>query len=208
MHEVLGEGHTQGRVQLRDAVRDSESIGVGALADLRGEVTILDGHSWIARGEPSAIESVNEQATLLAVAHVPRWTQTSIASELSSDQLDSFIRQTARSEGIDTDNPFPFVIEGRLDVVAHVASGACPHAGNASQPAHVERPPFQFTNEVGWLVGFYAERGEGSLTHHGSRTHVHVLLKGDQPRTGHVDSVTVAAGAVIRLPVVRTDRPQ
>ncbi len=207
MHEVLGEGHTQGRVRLDDAVHDADAIGVGALANLQGEVTIMDGHAWIARGSPATVESVNDQATLLAMAHVPQWTRTLIETEMTGDQLDAFIRETARSKRIEIDKPFPFIVEGRLNVVAHVVSGACPHANNSPQPAQVERPPFQIKNEVGWLVGFYAENGQGSLTHHGSRTHIHVLMQGDQPRTGHVDSATVAAGAVIRLPVVRNDQP-
>lgn len=204
MFEVLGQGQSQGRVEIKDALRRPNAVGLGALEGLQGEVTVLDGHSWVSVGAPESpgacAESPDHQAALLAIAHVPMWVESPLASEIGPQEFDSVIRERAIAAGVDTERPFPFMINGRLSVEAHVVSGSCPHAGASSGAAEPKRISFTTSEESGTLVGFYAEHGEGSLTHHGSNTHVHVVLLNSDPRCGHVDSVTVAAGSIIQFP--------
>jgi len=54
----------------------------------------------------------------------------------------------------------------------------------------------------GGLVGIYAEGAEHRLTHYGTKTHTHPLLKDEngQVFTAHVERAGVRAGSVIRLP--------
>ena len=52
----------------------------------------------------------------------------------------------------------------------------------------------------GTLVGFWARDGAGTITHHGTRVHAHVLVRSDTPYTAHVDTVRVGAGSVLRIP--------
>lgn len=52
---------------------------------------------------------------------------------------------------------------------------------------------------TGVLVGFYSSQHHGIFTHHGSDTHVHVVLA-EENASGHVDGVTVGRGARLRLP--------
>lgn len=197
---MLGQGQTQGRVPIHDILRRPGAIGVGALENLEGEVTIFEGHSWLSIGTPKAFESSDRQAALLAVAYLPQWIEIVCTTEIGAKEFDTVIRARAEDVGIDTEKPFPFSIEGRLTVEAHVVRGACPHAGATKEAGVPERISFSTSNAAGTLVGFYADHSEGSLTHHGSKTHVHVLLFDDTPRSGHVDSVSVAPGSIIRLP--------
>jgi hypothetical protein len=59
-----------------------------------------------------------------------------------------------------------------------------------------------FARMTGRLIGIYAEGAEHRLTHHGTRTHTHALLKdaGGQLFTAHVERIGVRAGSTIRLP--------
>ena len=57
---------------------------------------------------------------------------------------------------------------------------------------------------MGTLIGFYATGREGEMTHHGTRTHIHaVLVHKGRTITGHVERVSVAAGAALRVPDTR-----
>src|SRR5690242_16590557 len=78
MHEVMAEGATQGRVRIVDASR-ADVVGVGALAGLEGEITIVDGTTWITRSASSTRldttsgAAAGDEATLLATATVHEW---------------------------------------------------------------------------------------------------------------------------------------
>ncbi len=204
MQEVLKAGRTEARVDIRKVAEPNGAVGIGALEGLRGEVTFVDGRVWLAahakgsKGELPA--SVHDSATLLTVAYVPNWVRISISEEVLPHDFDGFLREAARKAGVDIRRPFPFVVEGRMSVEAHVIRGQCAHAGaGATEPAI---PPDRFSraHAQATLVGFYAGGAEGALTHHGSATHVHVVIHGEPPLSGHVDSVTIVAGAVLRLP--------
>jgi acetolactate decarboxylase len=175
---------------------------VGALEGLAGEVTIYQGKTWISKDDPKAVEATDESATLLFAAHVTDWNEMHNESAIEADQLERVIRNAARQSGLDSGKPFPFVIEGRLTVEAHVIRGACPHGGASSDPP----PPITFSlkDEPGTLVGIFAENSEGILTHHGTKIHAHVLTKEQPHRSGHVDSASVAASSILRLPKGRS----
>lgn len=198
MREVLAEGKSERRLPL-DQLRDRENlVGVGALEALAGEITIYGGKVWITKDDVKAVEARAEHATLLATARVSEWSAILRQKEIATDQIEGAVREAATKSGWDTRKPFPFVIEGRLTVDAHVIRGACPHAGG---PGGLQPPiALSIKDEPGILVGFYAENSAGTLTHHGSNIHAHVLTKDNPPRMGHVDSVSIEAGSTIRVP--------
>jgi hypothetical protein len=198
-------GNTQPRVALSDVVSKPGAIAVGALAGLGGEITIIYGDVWVARS--MAGDAVvtgpavhrGDRATLLTVAHVSRWVDVPLPNGASSDELDAVIANAARSAGVDTTKPFPFIIEGNLlHVEAHVIAGSCPIANpNGEQPWRLSRP----ASAPGLLVGFYAEGAEGVMTHHGSPLHAHVVMERNGTTiTAHADSVVVGPGAAMRVP--------
>ena len=121
--------------------------------------------------------------------------------------LNRDIEGKAKGMGIDTSAPFPFVIVGNLhDVEMHVIRGACPVRSKRNEiKLQKYHQPFEttFPSITGTLVGIYAKNAAGNLTHPDKSTHTHVVFKfvDDGPElTGHVDSVAVAEGAVLRLP--------
>lgn len=205
MREVLQEGNTQPRISLVEVAQRPGAIGVGALAGLAGEVTVVDGNVWIARSrDGSAIISgpavvSGDNATLLTVAHVDRWVEVPLPQGGGGAELAKSIAAAARGQGIDTSKPFPFVVDGQLtELEAHVIAGSCPIAnpeGDAPWSFTLEKPT------AGLLVGFYAEGQDGVMTHHGDKTHTHVVFDQDgRTVTAHADHAAVAPGAVVRVP--------
>ena len=213
LREVLRLGETEARVDLTVAADRAHAYGIGALEGVEGEVLVHDGVVWISRVEGDACRTrrltqpATERATLLALAHVPRWTSVPVERAVPADEVDAFVAAEARRLGLDLDRPFPLVVEGPLSGLAlHVLNGACPFA----QPLAPDDPraPLRRKQERarGLLVGFYSQGAPGELTHHGSATHLHVLLHGDEPLMGHVDAVGLQPGAVLRLPRVSESR--
>ncbi|MCA9244785.1 MAG: acetolactate decarboxylase [Phycisphaerales bacterium] len=209
MREVLRDGATQARVKLADASRTPHAYGVGALANLEGEVTILNGDVWVARKAgadlrmtgPAVVAS--DQATLLTLTSVDNWTDVALPAHLSGLDLEAEIERIAQQNGVDTSKPFPFLIEGEITKLeAHVIAGGCPMSGAADNPE-----PWRLSIDAptkGTLVGFFANDQAGVMTHHGSRTHMHVIMTlDDRTITAHVEEASVAAGSVLRLPAPR-----
>lgn len=205
MREVLREGQSGGRVALTTlAIKDA--VGVGAMADLAGEVTVLDGRVLVAAGgdrdsegasAPRVRDAVDgDSASLLVLASVPAWEEVPVGDCASYGELETAIAEQLGKRGIDLANPTPVRVRGRAQHLAlHVIAGACPIA-NPSGPR-----PWRFSGPVEevQLVGFYAEGAAGRLTHHDRSSHLHAVA---DEIMGHLDEVALE-GAVLLLPAAR-----
>ena len=210
MHDVLSGGaeNARGQVALSDVLERPHAFGVGALAGLEGEITIWDGEAIVARPAQSALRvdksaTSSEQAALLTVAYVDNWQDTTIDQDLSGEQLEQFIAETAAACGLDADQPFPFVIEGRVtDLKLHAIHGECPMRPGVTLTAEQQPWRYELAEPTdATIVGFYAADSVGNLTHPGIAMHAHALLNVDgRELTGHVERMACAAGAVLKLP--------
>lgn len=186
MREVLREGHTQERVGLGGFAREG-TIGVGALTELAGEVTITNGRVLVSKPGTVNFEEVggdtNATATLMAVAEVRRWIASELPDCETIAQLEVAIGDVLATRGFALAAPTPVRIIGRAPRLAfHAIAGACPLA-NPDGP-----PPVRFSgaaDEVE-LVGFYVTESAGVLTHHARRTHLHVVTP---DAMGHLDGL-------------------
>ncbi|MCA9286238.1 MAG: hypothetical protein KDA22_13520 [Phycisphaerales bacterium] len=210
MRDVMRDGHTQARIRLADAVVRPHALGVGALEGLAGEVTIVDGDVWVARVTDGGVRVTgplprgDESASLLTLAHVPRWRTVAIQSPAAGEELAELIVRAAQDIGIDTARPFPFMIEGApADLAIHVINGYCPMA---TDPSAVGAVPWTWSATAPVdvvIVGFHAEGAAGVMTHHGTTIHAHAVLSIDgRTVAGHVDRLAVAPGMFLHLPAV------
>lgn len=210
VEEALHKGRIEGRVRVLDACDGDGCVALGAAAFLNGEIIAVDGEALIAVAggggrsyevRPAASE---DEATILASAKVPAWSPTPIGSDLDASDFETYVEEAATAAGIDIGQPFPFLVRGRFaDLEAHIVGGRCPvrTPGQAGR----EGAPYRVTasRTDGTLVGFFVARPGHSITHHGSRTHVHVKAEiGGELFVGHVDHFEVMAGSTLLLPAV------
>ena len=97
-------------------------MGVGAVADARGEITIYDGRLIVSygKGGPHPGDE-SEPAALLATPKVAGWQTVKVEQDVAPDDIDKFTARTAAAHGIDQEGPFPFQIRGTLaSYVMHV----------------------------------------------------------------------------------------
>jgi len=211
MREVMREGRTEPRVPLSTVVARPHAYGVGAIVELAGEITIVDGEVWVASVVDGSLrvtqkkERISGLATLLTVSHVERWQSAALPAAAHGPDLEALIESTARSLGIDSTRPFPIMLEGEaISLELHVINGYCPHGVD---PATMNAQPWFWSSDRPGpvrLVGFYAPDAEGVMTHHGSSMHLHALIDdGERTITGHVDRVAVEVGTILRVPAVR-----
>lgn len=203
MRAVMREGDTGPRVSIAAAAADARAHGVGALAGLGGEVTIVGGEAWVTRVDGGAPRTTGpaavagDRATLLTVGLLEPVAAVPTGRALDLEEFEAHLVGLARARGGDpAGRPFLFTVRGRAARVAgHVVAGECAHANPDADALRLVREDLEVV-----LVGVCAEGREGVMTHHGSRTHMHVVLtEGGAPMTAHVDDLVLAPGAVIAL---------
>jgi hypothetical protein len=203
---VLRDGRTEARIGLAEATKLAHAYGVGALAELGGEITILDGDVWVARASGTDLTVTGpevvatDRATLLTLSVVREWESIGLTETVGGKRLETTVERLASERGIDTTKPFPFVINGKIiRLESHVIAGSCPASGikGGADPWRTSiDQPVEAT-----LVGFFAKGKDGIMTHHGSSVHVHIVMRrAGRTITAHVDDVLVGDGSVLRLP--------
>lgn len=199
MREVMRMGNDAGRTGLMQ-FSSTETIGVGALAGLNGEITIVDGEVLVAtvRDGVATTRHANDtdQATLLVAEDVRTWHAYPIGSCASYDALEERVAKLVRERDMDPLTPIPIRIRGNVTrLQVHVIAGACPIATpNGPSPWRYDGPADNVK-----LVGFYVEGAAGKWTHHTHQSHLHAVS--DQAM-GHLDGVVIA-DAIVMLPAAR-----
>jgi acetolactate decarboxylase len=211
MHETIGQEKHQARVGLAELLKRPHFYAVGALAGLKGEITILDSKAVVttvnANGKPS--RQANGQATLLVGQSVSAWKEVKIDEDIPQERIDETIGKLAAQNGINTSRPFFFMIEGECtEVHLHVINGACPMRARMKKEAMAQsRKPFEYETEAvkATVVGVYARDSVGKLTHPGTSQHAHLIYPDPatkQQMTGHLEEYGVKKGATLKLPMI------
>lgn len=205
LRAIMHEGQTGPAVRIGDVVPGPHAFGIGALSELRGEVTVVDDAIWTSYARDDGTLDVRpagaeERATLFVVANVARWQEATLDADVPDGQIDARIEALLRERGLDTEGAVPVQVRGGFrDLSWHVIDGRklAPGGGHAD---HV-RASVSGTLPAaeGTLVGFFSKRHHGVFTHMGSNTHFHVVLP-ERSLMGHVDGVTLARGARVLLP--------
>jgi hypothetical protein len=206
LREMMHEGRLEARVALSD-VAGPHVYGVGALSELRGEVTFVDGEAWLSYpdGEDAFRLEVTtepeEAAALLVVSTVTRCLHLPFGSPAVAGPLDATVARMAGEAGLDLDAPFPFLVTGPVeDLDWHVIDGSRIPPDARGHRAHIENSVRgRLASPDVTLVGFHSRRHRRIFTHMDRDTHLHVVAR-DEGITGHVDHVVVLEGATLWLP--------
>jgi hypothetical protein len=205
LRQIMHEGRTEATVRLTEVVPGPHTFALGALSELRGEVTVLDDVAWVAYPKEDGTADVRtgvteESATLLVAAKVPRWREVEVTEDVAADQVDAAIERLARAAGIDPSAPFPVRVKGPLvELRWHVIDGSKVTPG-ASHEDHARTAVSGVEARIeGELLGFFSKSHAGVFTHHDRHTHFHVVVA-ERPLTGHVDAVALGRGARVLLP--------
>jgi cytochrome c peroxidase len=216
MREAIGMGQHQGRVVLGQIADQPHFYGVGALANLQGEITLFDSQLFVSTvnpaGRPITLtpeDAATMQGTLLIGARVEEWIDVPVERSIRPADVDRFLGELAQRYQIDINDShpaFPFLIQGVLeDVHLHIIRGACPvHSRRNKVVLAEEERPFEWHQRQlnGRVVGVYAVNQAGKLTHPGTNIHAHLIFHTEDGSTvtGHLEQFGIEAGSTVRLP--------
>lgn len=188
--------------------QDSEYFyALGAVENLKGELLILDSKPFISSVQDQKLtisNSFEHKATLLVYASVDKWTSSTVPHNVSTyEDLEKHIEQTAKDNGINTDEPFPFLINGQVKSfdwhVIDWKGGDTEH----SHEKHINSGLHgTLTDQDVEILGFYSNSHHAIFTHHTTNMHLHVKTT-DNSTSGHLDGLTLGQGMTLQLPTIK-----
>jgi alpha-acetolactate decarboxylase len=212
---MMHTGDTTGQVALSALPQHPGTWGLGATAGLKGEIVQVDGRLLVSPGSDATgrvrAPQVDEQAVFFAGARVQEWRDVAVPRNMDAAAFEAFVQDQAKGIGLPPDQPFVFRVEGRFPhLLWHVVTGEQgPGAGHGPHGSHggghanqrSDMRLFHQPGASGQLIGVYSGAAlEGVVSHLGERFHLH-FADPDATASGHVDRYSVAAGAVLKLPV-------
>lgn len=192
-----------------DSIQDLPYLyALGALENLKGEIQIFNGKSYVSKAfdKDSVLleRDFNHKAALLVYAQVEEWTNSIMLEQFSDlKSLEQQIEKQASLHGIDTNQPFPFLIRGEVDQVNwHVINwkdGDKEH----NHKKHQESGAYGIIeNQEIEIIGFYSTKHKAVFTHHTTFLHMHFKEVNDHMIAGHVDDLK-ASKATLYIPKIR-----
>jgi len=175
---------------------------IGSLDQRPGEVSIFDSVPFISEVWHSA-ETIDSnsiyRAEFLIYAIVECWHRNSIWQTVEGEkELAAALLPRAVAEGINVDEPFPFLLSGYAARAAgcFFCASSYPDGRELSEKA-ISR--FSIEKESIEIVGFYSSNQQGILTPQDSPFHMHLRTM-DNRISGHLESVQWEQGFIVELP--------
>lgn len=206
LKNIMHQGDLSAKADLLDFQDRKHLYALGAVADLKGEVLVLDSKPFISSAKNQEViisNSFSHQATLLVYATVNQWASSPIPDNISTyAELEKHVAQVANEQGINTKESFPFLLHGTAESVDwHVIDwkeGDMEH----SHAKHISSGPHgTITNQEVHVLGFYSDSHHAIFTHHTTNMHLHVKTTDDRI-SGHLDDITLGKGMTLQLPAV------
>lgn len=204
LKNMMHKGDISAKFDLADLKGAENLYAIGALENLKGEIQIFNGESFNTFVQDSSVafdKTLDKKATLLVYAVVETWNSFEIPDDITShDQFENYVAEIAEENGIDVNEPFPFLLEGEAkELDWHVINwkdGDTEH----SHEKHVNSGLHGTKNDLQVeLLGFYSNSHHAVFTHHTTNMHIH-LRSDDNTLAGHVDGLTLGKGMTLKLP--------
>lgn len=201
---IIHHGDLSAQVDLNSLAGVTNLYAIGPVTGLQGEITIYNGVpsiSTVVDGLPKVDVSFNYGAVFLAYSKAPTWQVIPVAQRLSGlDEIERFVKTSARQAGVSLDKPFPFRIEGTVDSLEYHIIYKTNHVPHNKKEHKKSKRKFFLEDTTVEIIGFWAgQEGEGVFTHPGKMTHLHFLTP-DNSTSGHVDGILIPGGAILYLP--------
>jgi hypothetical protein len=113
--KMIMTGDFTAKVQLVTAMAKHPTIGVGGVADARGEISIFDGRLVVSHGkEGKSADASSEYATLLVLGSVSDWQSVRLDEDVAPEKVGTYVAAAAKAHGIDANKSFPFEVRGNI----------------------------------------------------------------------------------------------
>ena len=201
MRNVMWKGELGPSIAL-DSLHDRPGLyAVGPLTGLQGEITILDGESYVSRvgadGNALVERTFEVGAPFLVYAQVTAWDTIALPAVYRGiaglETLVDSLTQSAR-------RPFAFKVSGAI-ASARIHIQNHPDGATITSPdeAHAGQVKYDLADEMVDIVGFFSTEHQGVFTHHDTYLHLHLVTR-DRRSMGHLERVEWGEGVKVLLP--------
>lgn len=202
MKNVMMNGDLSAHLDI-DTLDKVHLYGLGPVAELKGEIMILDGKVFTTAKDGNKLLNQQDKvskAALLVYSNVEKWNAVSLSAAINSyAELEKLVETTAKKNGYDTKMPFAFKINAVPEKATyHVIDwkkGVEHTMDNHKQFAYAG----EMTNSPVTMLGFYSKHHQSIFTHHTTFIHVH-LLDDKTKNVGHLDELQINGLLTIYLP--------
>jgi acetolactate decarboxylase len=196
-------GNLQSVISLDSFSNKKNFYALGAVDHLKGEIQIFDSkpsNSFIMDSTLQIKDAYNLKAALLVYTEVETWNEFKIENILTKDDLENAISETAKSNGINLENPFPFLLEGKIkELDWHVINwkdGDTIHSHTKHKASGLNG---NLKDEDVLIIGFYSSKHKAVFTHHTTNMHMHFKTD-DNTVAGHIDDLILSEVITLKLP--------
>jgi acetolactate decarboxylase len=206
LKNLMHKGDLSAKISLSEIKDFKHLYALGAVEGLKGEVLVLNSTPFISYVaikdtlKTMLVDSTfNKKASLLVYSTVKEWESISIPSSvLSYNEFELYVEKITSEKGINTDEPFPFIIEGITTSfdwhVINWPEGDTEH----SHDKHIHSGLYgTLENEAVEMLGFYSNKHHAIFTHHTTNMHIHVK---SEKAIGHVDDIILGTNMILKLP--------
>lgn len=207
LKNIMHKGDISAQADLTDFQDTKHFYALGAVENLKGEILILDSKPYISSVQDQELtisNSFEHKATLLVYASVGKWANFIIPDNVSTyEDLEKHIEQTAKDNGINTDEPLPFMLSGTAKSfdwhLIDWKDGDTEH----SHEKHINSGLHgTLTDQDVEILGFYSNSHHAIFTHHTTNMHLHIKTT-DNKTSGHLDGLTLGQGMTLKLPDIK-----
>ncbi|MDB5231680.1 MAG: hypothetical protein JWN76_2485 [Chitinophagaceae bacterium] len=202
--EIMHGGDISSRLELKSIKQIEHLYGVGELENLKGEITIIDGKSYVSeikQGQPGLAETYDKNAALIVYSKVDKWQTIDIPEDIKTrEQLEVYLPSVAEKSGINIAKPFPFKIIGKANTITwQVISWDDDDTKFSFAKYMASGQVGTFTNENVELLGFFSKKHQHVWTFHDTYLHLHGWFPGKKI-SAHVYGLELLPESKLLLP--------
>ncbi|WP_411767813.1 acetolactate decarboxylase [Winogradskyella sp. A3E31] len=186
-----------------DTLSEKHLYALGAVDNLKGEIQIFDSkpsNSFVVDSRLQIKDSYSLKAPLLVYAQVEEWDSFQVENSKTKSDLEEQIFEIATNSGINTEKPFPFLLEGTVASLDwHVINwkdGDTIHNHKKHKESGLNGT---LANKKVQIIGFYSTKHKAVFTHHTTNMHMHFKTD-DNVIAGHIDDLLLNQTITLKLP--------
>lgn len=200
MRKVMRDGKLEGTIRLDTIAKREHLYGLGPLAYLKGEITVMDGVAYRSVVLPDSSIVVDTtyamEAPFFGYANIPSWIETALPDSVRTlTDIEQYLDIITK----DRQRPYFFRLVGTVaDAFIHVVNLPDGSVVTSPDEAHVGQVDYHIKDTEAELLGFFSTEHKAVFTHHDTFVHIH-LITADRSMMGHVDALVLGSGVRLYL---------
>ena len=212
---IFATGKAEQTISVAKMIESADSFGVGAIANLDGEITVFQGKPYITqvRGKSYIVDHGHDYGAVFAVwTRQSKWREEPISTEVKNYlDLQQFVKTRATAAQIEVNKPFPFRLTGvPIEVKWHINVDLTEGKPITRELFTKSKAMYVAKNQPMDIIGFYSEHHPGifistqapaikSDSKVKNAIHIH-LVSHDGKLAGHIDDLMLSSSMKLLLP--------